>query len=91
MIGTKKIEKKVSLSYCIPLLLLFQQNLESVLKLLEKHSNFERLLLKQEERFYALERLTTFELRNARQKQMEMARKEKEEKDRLGTVYCYVA
>merc|ERR1712226_1456401 len=57
-----------------------EQNLEGVLKLLEKHSNFERLLTKQEERFRALERLTTFELRNARQKQLEAAKKEKKEK-----------
>jgi len=41
------------------------------------------LLSKQEERFRALERLTTFELRNARQKQLEAAKKEKEEKEKL--------
>lgn len=52
--------------------------------MIEKHKKFERLINKQEDRFHNLERLTTFELRNARQKQLEAARKEKEEKERLG-------
>jgi len=58
--------------------------LDEVNKIIEKHSNFERLLTKQEERFTTLERLTTFELRNARQKQLEAAKREREEKERLG-------
>ena len=63
---------------------LFQESINEITKLLEKQTNFERLLTKQEERFNALERLTTYELRSARQKQMEAARREKEEKERLG-------
>ena len=62
----------------------FQDSINEITKLLEKQTNFERLLTKQEERFNALERLTTYELRSARQKQMEAARREKEEKERLG-------
>ena len=62
----------------------FQDSINEITKLLEKQTNFERLLAKQEERFNALERLTTYELRSARQKQMEAARREKEEKERLG-------
>jgi len=58
-------------------------NLNEITKMIEKQINFERLLTKQEDRFHALERLTTYELRNARQKQMEAARKEKEQKEKL--------
>jgi len=59
------------------------KSLGEIIKLIEKHSNFERLLSKQEERFTTLERLTTYELRQARQKQLEAAKREREEKDRL--------
>lgn len=58
--------------------------MDEIAKLLEKHSNFERLLNKQEERFNNLERLTTFELRHARQMQLEEAKRKREEKERSG-------
>ncbi|XP_065656363.1 spectrin beta chain, non-erythrocytic 1 isoform X4 [Hydra vulgaris] len=58
-------------------------SVDEIMKLIEKHSNFEHLLSNQQERFHALERLTTFELRNARQKQVEAAKREKEEKERI--------
>lgn len=61
----------------------FGKCLDEVDMMIEKHKKFERLINKQEDRFHNLERLTTFELRNARQKQLEAARKEKEEKERL--------
>lgn len=59
------------------------KSLDEIVKLIEKHNNFERLLSKQEDRFNQLERLTTFELREARQRQLEAAKKEREEKERL--------
>jgi hypothetical protein len=50
--------------------------------MIEKHTNFERLLNKQTDRFHALERLTTFEMREARQRQLEEAKREREEQER---------
>jgi len=57
-------------------------SIEEVDKMIEKHTNFERLLNKQTDRFHALERLTTFELREARQRQLEEAKREREEQER---------
>eukprot|EP00794_Sanderia_malayensis_P017794 gene17794-19571_t len=59
------------------------ESLDVIEKLLEKQSGFEKMLAAQEERFSALENLTTFELRQARRRQMEEARREKEEQERL--------
>ncbi|XP_031552905.1 spectrin beta chain, non-erythrocytic 1-like isoform X2 [Actinia tenebrosa] len=57
-------------------------DIAEVEKLLEKHSNLEKLLTVQEDRFAALERLTTFELREARRRQMEKEQRIKEERER---------
>eukprot|EP00795_Rhopilema_esculentum_P013447 gene13447-4319_t len=58
-------------------------SLEIIEKLLEKQSAFEKLLATQEERFLQLENLTTFELRQLRRRQLEQAKREKEEQERL--------
>ncbi|KAK2552536.1 Spectrin beta chain [Acropora cervicornis] len=58
-------------------------DLNEVEQLLEKHANFEKLVNTQEERFLALERLTTFELREGKRRQMEQERREREEKERV--------
>merc|ERR1712048_497577 len=63
-----------------------EMTLQDVETLLEQHANFERLLEKQEEKVSMLENLTTFELRNARQKQLEeerLAREQEEEAARI--------
>uniref|UniRef100_A0A915IT01 PH domain-containing protein n=1 Tax=Romanomermis culicivorax TaxID=13658 RepID=A0A915IT01_ROMCU len=51
------------------------RNLEEVIKLIKKHEAFEKSSAAQEERFQALEKLTTFELK-------EMQRKQEEEEKR---------
>ncbi|XP_015748733.1 PREDICTED: spectrin beta chain, non-erythrocytic 1-like [Acropora digitifera] len=58
-------------------------DLNEVEQLLEKHTNFEKLVNTQEERFLALERLTTFELREGKRRQMEQERREREERERV--------
>ncbi|CAH3128631.1 unnamed protein product [Porites lobata] len=58
-------------------------DLNEVEQLLEKHSNFEKLVNTQEERFLALERLTTFELREGKRRKMEQERREREERERV--------
>lgn len=57
-------------------------DLNEVEQLLEKHSNFEKLVNTQEERFQALERLTTYELREGKRRKMEQERREREERER---------
>ncbi|XP_028393281.1 spectrin beta chain, non-erythrocytic 1-like isoform X3 [Dendronephthya gigantea] len=55
------------------------ENESEVDRLIEKHQNFEKLVTSHEERFKALERLTAFELREARRRQQEEQEKEREE------------
>ncbi|VDP23499.1 unnamed protein product [Soboliphyme baturini] len=56
----------------------YGRNLEEVLKLIKKHEAFEKSAAAQEERFQALEKLTTFELK-------ELQRRQEEEKQRKAT------
>ncbi|KAJ7388705.1 hypothetical protein OS493_036144 [Desmophyllum pertusum] len=57
-------------------------DINEVEQLLEKHSNFEKLVNTQEERFLTLERLTTYELREGKRRKMEQERREREERER---------
>merc|ERR1719187_1845128 len=56
----------------------FGQSIDEVENLIKKHEAFEKAAAAQEERFAALERLTTFELKDMKRRQEEEMRREEE-------------
>uniref|UniRef100_A0A913HUS6 Spectrin beta chain n=1 Tax=Strongyloides stercoralis TaxID=6248 RepID=A0A913HUS6_STRER len=55
----------------------YGRNLEETINLIKKHEAFEKSASAQQERFLALEKLTTFELKQMQQRDMEKAEEEK--------------